>query len=34
MRKNIDFKEKVIWDYREKIIIDKNNPILALKPKT
>jgi hypothetical protein len=31
MRKNIDFEEKVIWDYREKIIIDKNNPILAFK---
>ena len=31
MRKNIDFEEKVVWDYREKIIIDKNNPILAFK---
>lgn len=31
MRKNIDFEEKVIWDYRKKIIIDKNNPILAFK---
>lgn len=27
MRKNID----VVWDYREKIITDKNNPILAFK---
>lgn len=31
MRKNIDFKERVVWDYRKKIITDKDNPILAFK---
>lgn len=31
MRKNIDFKEKIIRDYRQRIIIDRDNPILACK---
>lgn len=31
MRKNIDFEEKVESDYRKRIIIDRDNPVLAFK---
>lgn len=31
MRKNVDFIEKIASDYRNRIIVDRDNPILAFK---